>query len=841
MKRGKQEDFKLYQRFIKDDKKSTLAISFSFILTFLLLAVMLVLIHTNHRIANIQDKAMLTPVDIAVHSLSNVQLDELKKDTDITFLAVEQIGSERYIKNRQGVFLTKSDSNATTMMATVTNGELPKSAGEVAAERWVLLNLGIEPVIGKKFILKNEESGKEEEFLLTGILTDMFGNKKYGFMSLYTSLDKEAGDGYTAYIQLREGLECKLKMKELRSHYGLSDEQVKESPAREDFMSLYQTDVKVVSLILMICMVVFYGIYRIVLNTRVKQYGILRAIGMKKQNLQSMMLMELYHIYVISVCLGTVLGLILALVIVKLSGDADIEIYLKNEPVSFYPVIPWIPMLICIIVAACLIGIVSCLILKSVMKSSVTDIISGSILKKKNKKGIFTIVKCQSKTETLFQMGGKYIVQDFRTSGFTILTIAIGILLFTGIFYQGQIQKWYRLDTKEMWYLNGAYAMNMQYFDNAHQGLNRESVAEVSNTDGVEAVKTASGMPIRVIDEDNRKRDDAYYDAMNDRLMEQYGYSAAGYDGKNQVYKSVLYGYNEDALRELKKYVISGDYDPNDVKEDEIILSVLQMNDSKKNRIPGAWKEGTPLMQYKAGDEISIKYRTDFATDQIEYDKFSDREDEYIYKTYKIAAIVSFSYMFDCKRTVYPLLITSDKQMQNIVPDSGIQCMYVDSKSGMQLAQQKKLEKKLIQICSQSNNVATRSLQREIKQNEMFYRKQMIYLGGTGVVSLLLVLTYMVNNLKYRMQARRRELSMLRAIGMSKKMIIKMLLFENMLLGIVAVVTAFLLSWPVLQYIYKVSDMAAFGHSFIYNYGAFGGIGLVALVICGGLSGTPKG
>ena len=76
--------------------------------------------------------------------------------------------------------------------------------------------------------------------------------------------------------------------------------------------------------------------------------------------------------------------------------------------------------------------------------------------------------------------------------------------------------------------------------------------------------------------------------------------------------------------------------------------------------LPGPYKEGSPMMEYHAGDEIQIKYRSDFRTDTEEYENLSDADAEYTYKTYKIAALVSFPYMFDCRDTVYPLLITSD-------------------------------------------------------------------------------------------------------------------------------------------------------------------------------------
>ena len=128
------------------------------------------------------------------------------------------------------------------------------------------------------------------------------------------------------------------------------------------------------------------------------------------------------------------------------------------------------------------------------------------------------------------------------------------------------------------------------------------------------------------------------------------------------------------------------------------------MDNTKNNDLPGYYKEGTPLMEYHAGDKISIKYREDLQTDSEEYAKMKDSNAAYIYKTYQIAAIVSFPFMYDCMHTVYPKLITNDSYIQELAPESGIQCMYCEGKKNMDISQQNLLEQHLIQIGSKNQN-----------------------------------------------------------------------------------------------------------------------------------------
>lgn len=84
------KDIKLHNRFLISYKKNTIAVFCSFALTFLLLTAMLVMIHTNHRIENIQYKAEMTPSDCYISNLSKQQMEQLKQDETIDQLSIEQ-------------------------------------------------------------------------------------------------------------------------------------------------------------------------------------------------------------------------------------------------------------------------------------------------------------------------------------------------------------------------------------------------------------------------------------------------------------------------------------------------------------------------------------------------------------------------------------------------------------------------------------------------------------------------------------------------------------------------------------------------------------------------------
>ncbi len=828
------KDLRLHRSFIKNYKNHTMALFLCFTLTFLLLTVMLVLLRTNFEISGLQAKVEYMPGDCYIDTLSEQQVEQLKNDAQIAWVGVQQGNYTAYQKNNQTVFFTKCDHTAATMSSKLLEGSLPEREGEFAAEKWTLLNLGIEPVVGAKITLAHSETGRVQQFILSGILTDMYRNKKAGILDAYTVMDADpTGDApYLAYLQLADGVRYQEKMNRLQEELSIDQAQINENPARENLSGFYLASAEMAILIVVIGMVVFYGVYRIAVFARMQQYGILRALGMKKRQLHHMILMELFEIYCWSVPFGIAAGILAARLVLVVSGDLEKEIILLGQSVQITLKIPFVQLAAGMALMAAGIGAAGLWTARRVTQGTIMQAIAGADRGRKNTAGCFSLEKAGSKTGLLLRLGCKYIFRDVRTSGLVMLTVCMGMMLFTGLAYQAKIAQTYRADTKEMNYLNGQYAMTMLRADSIREGVSRKSAQEILNIKEITNMKTATLLPVRVIDESGVARNSEYYDRYNERLEEVYGYSDVGFDGSNQIYKSKLCGYNTAALKELEDYVVEGGFSAEGLAEDEVILSVLRTDDTKDHSLPGAYQEGTPLMDYHAGDRITCKYRKDLQTSSEAYDSLADQDAAYEYRTFRIAAIVSFSYLLVNDRTVYPLLITDDQYVQNIAPDSAHQYLYLDGEPGAGTTQQTALERKLIRIGSKYEGISVRSLIAEIAQNEMLYRKQMVYIYGIAAVSLVLFLIQMTNSLRYRMQTRTKEVCMLRAVGLRISMVQKMILFENTLLGTAAVFAAFVLVQPALKYLYAVSDMEAFGHRFSFDHRAFLSAAAGALAVC---------
>ena len=73
----------LHRRFISGYRKNSAALFLSFVLTVLLFTVMLVLLHTNFYISNLQLKTEFTPSDFYIDGLSLKQTKSIGEDPDV--------------------------------------------------------------------------------------------------------------------------------------------------------------------------------------------------------------------------------------------------------------------------------------------------------------------------------------------------------------------------------------------------------------------------------------------------------------------------------------------------------------------------------------------------------------------------------------------------------------------------------------------------------------------------------------------------------------------------------------------------------------------------------------
>ena len=124
------------------------------------------------------------------------------------------------------------------------------------------------------------------------------------------------------------------------------------------------------AVILFVCLIIFYGIYKIILASREKQYGILRALGMKRRQLYGMVLMELYQVYFPAAVTGITAGVFIAWAVANISGDTGTIVYLYGQSVKYNIVIPVWQIIFCVFIMAVFTGLTGYFTSRGIMKQA---------------------------------------------------------------------------------------------------------------------------------------------------------------------------------------------------------------------------------------------------------------------------------------------------------------------------------------------------------------------------------------------------------------------------------------------------------------------------------------
>lgn len=98
-------------------------------------------------------------------------------------------------------------------------------------------------------------------------------------------------------------------------------------------------------------------------------------------------------------------------------------------------------------------------------------------------------------------------------------------------------------------------------------------------------------IPIKVVD-DGTKRIDKYFNEAEEDLKSIYGFPLKNHSGPDSIYHTKLKGYNKEALKQLGHYVAESNFNPNDIKKNEIIVAMSGKSECGKSKgIAGFFKK----------------------------------------------------------------------------------------------------------------------------------------------------------------------------------------------------------------------------------------------------------
>lgn len=279
------------------------------------------------------------------HQMTKEQATILSEDNHLSYAeSTISIGTAALADSKVSILLREYVGNALSAYPSesqLENGRLPEKVGEVALPQDVLDTLGFQGTLGDTIpfdlhisLLRDTESGYEysHDFVLTGILKSNYigyvSGTVLGIVGAGTA-EKVLPDKYLLYsvdIRTKNKRSFQNVVDKLAMQYAIPEYCIQyndtmlsaagiqyrtESTIDADLGFSYMTlaGILIGVLVLFAAGLVVYNILKIAVTKRIKDYGILRAIGAEKSKLYLLVSLQLAILCGIGIPIGIVLGI----------------------------------------------------------------------------------------------------------------------------------------------------------------------------------------------------------------------------------------------------------------------------------------------------------------------------------------------------------------------------------------------------------------------------------------------------------------------------------------------------------------------------------------------------
>ncbi|WP_394863387.1 ABC transporter permease [Paraclostridium bifermentans] len=369
-------------------------------------------------------------------------------------------------------------------------------------------------------------------------------------------------------------------------------------------------------------------------------------------------------------------------------------------------------------------------------------------------------------------------------------------------------------------FMNGDFILNVSGAMDEQNGLVDKQINEIKNIDGIREVKTAKILNTRMqIDKDKildkqffdcLKKGGYYGEVLNGLLIEDK--STGDY-----LIKQKLKGYNDEMLKSLNKYKISGEIDIDKIKTENLAVVYIPHTYEvfEGYRDIGNHTYGKPIVDIKVGDTVKVKY----PKGKIDTDEYWKGRGNYEYEEYefKVGAIVDYPFADD---NVYSAdsgvdVIISDSNFKEITNINNYDLVYTNIENS---ANHNVINKQLGKIGSQVPGTTTTDLVKEKQDNEKMTQKELIYEYGKISIIFMISIFNIINNVSYNLTSRTSEFGMLRAVGISEDKFKFMIVFEGLLYGIFSSVVVIVGGILLQLRMYKTYGFETYGIEFAIAY-----------------------
>lgn len=706
------------------------------------------------------------------------------------------------------------------------DGTYPEGENEIAADQFVLSNLGFSGNPGDSLYIN------EREYIVTGILESEWAASA-SEMEIFVS-DSFVGSGSQTFLYLSFDEDEKLykQLDAFQRQYHISSDSVEENDevirylggekpdciwdivkfglTEEDGNFTYiilklQSDYNLAynGMIFLLCLFslfVVYSVFNISVAKRISEYGILQTLGISEGRIGGTLVLELWILFIVGYPLGCLLGNgVLSLLYGRFSGvfggngagtaeggltAADQTLAKGSETASFY--ISWNAMTAGFLFLLIALGVVGFIVVRSLRKRSLREVMNGDVSYTKRRK-IYAVRPVN--------MAGvvvrKFMFSNKRKVIGILISLSIGGCIFLCTTYMVENLKIHaELSMKSDDGLGSEYRISLKStsLNDTIPETVADKIKDMPETADVYATKYTLGELKLAEDEFLADEDWSEYFEYQNRdsyFVQRYGGICNQQEDGTYTIKYDVYGYDEGLLKQLEDFVLEGEIRPSEIKSGNQVIVAANMDGQGNYYFYGK----------KPGDTITLRVpKQENYTDDLL--KFQSGQEHYIEKEFEIAAIVSRPLAqeegflnVDAWNNAQSVIMTNDQMTQNF----GLTDYSFINASPARGIKSEQVSTQLLQVIRDVPKAVLQDYTRAIETQKNYLSQQQIFFSGIAVILLIISLFHIMNSMNYAILARKREYGIMRAMGITDSGFYRMILQTGVTYGLLADAAIFLL------------------------------------------------
>lgn len=751
-------------KYLKSNRKRTILTLIGIILSVALVSSIGLFLKSMQE-AQIQDmKNNFGSWHIAYSKVDDTLIAKIKSNPNVlrsgTYAEGEEININEKIKARE-VFVT--EEAVKLLPITLKEGRFPEKKGEVALENWLLYKINKDAKPGESIKIGSKE------YNLVGILNDSFKSQISGEGQIIQANSNENNNKKILLAELKVNRNLGKNIQELKR---LSDEKsVMENSnllamQGEGFpKELLGALAVIIGIVVFATIAVIYNAFQISVVERVKQFGLLRAVGTTPKQIRKIILREATFLAFIGIPIGLLCG------IGALYGiDLAFKIIGKGQLVLIHPKITLDVLIISAIVG--LISIYVSAMLPAIFAGKISPLVaisSRSSISKENIKRRKSLI-----IGSIFGFAGtlasKNIKRNRKRYRTTVFSIVISVTLF--ITFKGFMDM----------SLNVYSELNES--SNIHFSVVADNKTSKSNSVTIDEKIIDSIDKLPETDAAYKEYNPHYFYAVMDKNKELEDIKNVGgiytdikYRDQNKtLVNSSLIVYDDKSLNIAKKYIKEGTIDAEKLNSQDGVIIIGKnrvYNEKTKNNFYG------PITGLKVGDEILLQNNEKRFSDSQDKVQFTDKD---VKKVKVLAVLEGNPFDFTGSEKDLKIITTknvAEKLIGKTIKPSGLYIKIKDT--DLENVAKNHIENII-------NSTGDLKLINIIERNRMTKAAILmvkILLFGFVIVVSLIGCVNIINTLTTNLILRRREFAALKCIGLTQKELRKIVTLEGMLYGIV--------------------------------------------------------